>query len=145
MSSFGERLIEARKRQHLTQFELAKSAGVTRSGISGYETEGKFASYDVLIRLARALGVSTDYLVGADNSTGWQKRAHVAETLYNLELLYDRADAPQKAALDALLDEVDDFLTPLFTRPDMSNLSAAGDLLQAARRMMERGEDGEQQ
>ena len=41
MSIFGERLIEARKRQHLTQVELAEKIGMSRSGIGGYEKEGK--------------------------------------------------------------------------------------------------------
>ena len=136
MSIFGERLIEARKRQKLTQSELAAKAGVTRSGISGYETEGKDASYEVLIRLAKTLGVSTDYLVGLDNMAGWKNRTHVAEAVYNLEALYDRAQDAQKAALDALLNEVVEFITPFFDSPETANLNAAEDYFNAMRRMM---------
>ena len=141
MSIFGERLIEARKRQKLTQSELAQRAGVTRSGISGYETEGKDASYEVLVRLARALGVSSDYLLGLDDTAGWQKRAHVAEMFYNLEALYERAQTPQKAALDALLDEVDDFLTPVFDAPEAVNPTVVTEFFHAARKLMERSSD----
>jgi transcriptional regulator with XRE-family HTH domain len=133
MSIFGERLIEARKRQHLTQIELADMIGMSRSGIGGYEKEGKDASYEVLVKLVRALGVTSDYLLGIDDNAGWMNRTHIAEKFYDLELLYDRADSAQQEAIDAVLGEVDQILARVMEAPEAVNLAALYDLVKAMR------------
>lgn len=133
MSIFGERLIEARKRQHLTQIELADMIGMSRSGIGGYEKEGKDASYEVLVKLVRALGVTSDYLLGIDDNAGWMNRTHIAEKFYDLELLYDRADSAQQEAIDAVLGEVDQILAHVMEAPEAVNLAALYDLVKAMR------------
>lgn len=48
----------------MTQLQLARSLGVTKSVISAYESSSRFPSYDVLIRIAALFHVSTDYLLG---------------------------------------------------------------------------------
>lgn len=139
MSIFGERLIEARKRQHLTQVELAEKIGMSRSGIGGYEKEGKDASYEVLAKLVRALGVTSDYLLGIDDNAGWMNRTHVAEKFYDLELLYDRADSAQRSAIDAVLDEVDQILARIMEAPEAVDMDAVRDLARSMRVLMENG------
>ena len=136
MSIFGERLIEARKRQHLTQIELADMIGMSRSGIGGYEKEGKDASYEVLVKLVRALGVTSDYLLGIDDNAGWMNRTHIAEKFYDLELLYDRADSAQQEAIDAVLGEVDQILARVMEAPEAVNLAALYDLVKAMRMLV---------
>ena len=136
MSIFGERLLEARTRQRMTQAVLAERAGVTRSAIGGYEKEDKDASYEVLVRIARALGVTTDFLVGADDNAGWHGRSGVAEKFYNLELYYDRASDEQKEAMDGLLNEVNKFLVPFLAEPDAGRLGHLRDVLTDVRRLM---------
>ncbi len=136
MSIFGERLIEARKRQHLTQVELAEKIGMSRSGIGGYEKEGKDASYEVLAKLVRALGVTSDYLLGIDDNAGWMNRTHIAEKFYDLELLYDRADSAQQEAIDAVLGEVDQILAHVMEAPEAVNLAALYDLVKAMRMLV---------
>ena len=136
MSIFGERLLEARKRQRITQGDLADRAGVTRSAIGGYEKMGKDASYEVLVKIARALGVTTDYLLGLDDNTGWHKRTGVAEKFYDLELLYDRASDEQKAAMDGLLIEADKLLSIFMASPDVVKLGHVRDILADTRRLM---------
>ena len=133
MSVFGERLVEARKRQHVTQNDLADKIGMSRSAIGGYEKEGKDASYEVLVRLVRTLGVTSDYLLGIDDSAGWTGRSHVAE---NLELLYDRAEDAQKPQIDAILDEVDQILNRLMQAPEEANLRAVYNLVRAVRQLV---------
>ena len=142
MSIFGERLIEARKRQHMTQADLAEKVGMSRSGIGGYEKEGKDASYEVLVKLARALGVTTDFLLGIDDSAGWVGRTHIAEKFYDLELLYDRADEAQRPAIDVVLGEVDQILAWLMEAPERVKMSAVSDLLHSVRILLE-GDNGE--
>jgi len=141
MSIFGERLYEARRRQRITQGDLADRAGVTRSAIGGYEKMGKDASYEVLVKIAQALGVTTDYLLGMDDNAGWHKRTGVAEKFYDLELYYDRAPDEQKATIDSLLVEVDKLLAFFLASPDTARLGHLRDLLADARRLMGDGNE----
>lgn len=54
-----------RRQRNLSQIELAKMLGVSKSVISSYENSIHLPPYDVLVRMAGIFGVSTDYLLGA--------------------------------------------------------------------------------
>lgn len=64
MVNFGDILKNLRTNAGLTQTELAKKLGVTKSVVSYYELQERTPSPDVLIRLAEIFHVSTDYLLG---------------------------------------------------------------------------------
>lgn len=55
---------EQRVQLRLSQAELAKRVGVSRSTIAMWETGGSQPDNDALRRIADILGVSTDYLLG---------------------------------------------------------------------------------
>ncbi len=61
---FGMRLKELRKEHNLTQEELGKKIGVTKSSMSLYEKGEREPSKDSLMKMADIFGVSIDYLVG---------------------------------------------------------------------------------
>lgn len=61
---FPERLRLARARRELNQEALAKRANLQPSAISHFETGTRKPSFDNLRRLADALEVTTDYLLG---------------------------------------------------------------------------------
>src|ERR1700761_4283881 len=61
---FSERLRTAREKRSLSQTELAEKAGFQPSAISHFETGSRAPSFDNLKRLADALNVTTDYLLG---------------------------------------------------------------------------------
>lgn len=61
--AFGERLAAARRQAGLTQRDLAGRAGVTLNSIWRYETGRRPENYDVLARLAEAVGASVDFLL----------------------------------------------------------------------------------
>ncbi len=63
-SSFDERLRAARESRQLSQGALAARAGLQASAVSHFETGTRKPSFDNLRRLADALRVSTDYLLG---------------------------------------------------------------------------------
>ena len=63
-SEFGRRLVELRKERGITQVELADKIGSTQRAISHYETVAEFPPANVIVDLARALGVSADQLLG---------------------------------------------------------------------------------
>jgi transcriptional regulator with XRE-family HTH domain len=61
---FPERLKAARDLRGFNQDQLAERSGLQSSAISHFETGNRKPSFDNLRRLADALGVSTDYLLG---------------------------------------------------------------------------------
>lgn len=52
--------------QNITQEQLAKRIGVTKSTVSAYESSVRYPSYTVLLKLASVFSVSTDFLFGKD-------------------------------------------------------------------------------
>lgn len=67
MHRLGERLRELRKKQGLTQVQVAERLGISKAVVSSYEAASRYPSYDVLIKLATLYGVTTDYLLGLDH------------------------------------------------------------------------------
>lgn len=64
MSKFSENLKMLRKRENLTQTELAQKIGVGRSAISMYETGDREPDFIVLEALADTFNVDMDFLTG---------------------------------------------------------------------------------
>lgn len=63
-NSFSARLKSARESRGLSQGDLARISGFQPSAISHFETGGRSPSIDNLRKLANALQVTTDYLLG---------------------------------------------------------------------------------
>ncbi len=68
MVEFGDKLRKLRKERNLTQKQLASLIGVKNSVISFYEVGERTPSLEVMIKLSKALHVSTDTLLGIDKS-----------------------------------------------------------------------------
>lgn len=64
---FGYRLRELRENKELTQTQVAKRLGLSKTTISGYENNIKTPSLDVLVKLSTLYGVSSDYILGLEN------------------------------------------------------------------------------
>lgn len=62
----AERIAALREQRHLTQAELAKRLGVTRSGVNAWELGISVPSTQYLVELAALFGVSTDFLGSSD-------------------------------------------------------------------------------
>jgi transcriptional regulator with XRE-family HTH domain len=67
-SVFSDRLRRAREIRELSQAELASRAKLQPSAVSHFETGTRQPSFDNLRRLADALMVSIDYLLGRSDS-----------------------------------------------------------------------------
>ena len=61
------KLIEIRAKRGMTQAELAEVCGVSQKTISALEVDRRNPSYDLLIRLTKALNVTADELIGSSN------------------------------------------------------------------------------
>lgn len=102
--SFGSNLQSLRELRGLTQAELGKRAGMAAASISHFETGQRTPSLESLVKLADALGVSVDVLLG---------RAPV-ESSANLDPIFMQA-----ARADArTLDTVRRVMEALLRKPD---------------------------
>lgn len=82
--AFPERLRIARTTRKLSQEELAERAQLQPSAISHFETGTRKPSFDNLRRLADALAVTTDYLIGRvdemeDTATADRVHRHLSQ------------------------------------------------------------------
>lgn len=68
MVEFGNRLRQLRKDRKLTQQQLAELIGVKNGVISFYELGDRIPSPEVLRKLALALHVTADYLLGIERA-----------------------------------------------------------------------------
>ena len=62
----GQRIFEMRTQFGWNQVELAKRLGVAKQTVSNWENENIQPSIEMLIRISKLLGVTTDYLLGLD-------------------------------------------------------------------------------
>lgn len=62
--SLADRIKSLRERSELTQAEIARRLGVSRSGVNAWEMGLSVPSTQYIVELARNFGVSTDYLLG---------------------------------------------------------------------------------
>ena len=70
METIAQRISRARRHLNINQKELAKKANITEASLSRYENGIREPKSAVLTRLAEALEVSTDYLLGlSENRT----------------------------------------------------------------------------
>lgn len=65
---FGERLIAAREVRELSQAELAQKSGLQAAAIGHFERNRRKPSFANVRALAKALSVSSDYLLGRAKS-----------------------------------------------------------------------------
>lgn len=69
---FARRLREARERQGLNQAQLAQRADMQPSAIAHFEADRRKPSFENVRRLAQALGVSADYLLGVQTTLAFR-------------------------------------------------------------------------
>lgn len=64
---FGLRLRKLREAKHLSQSDVASRLNVSRSTVSGYESNTTTPSLEQFTRLAILYNTSLDYMMGLDN------------------------------------------------------------------------------
>lgn len=65
---FGKRLKELRKANGYTIEQFAELVGISKSSLGYYENTDRLPDVEVLARIADALNVSADYLIGRTNT-----------------------------------------------------------------------------
>ena len=64
----ADKIKELREANHWTQTQLAKKLNITRSSVNAWESGLSAPSTQYIAELARILKVSTDYLLGLNNT-----------------------------------------------------------------------------
>lgn len=82
--TFGERLLEYRNREGLSQEKLAEKVGVTRQTVSKWETNQSVPDFDKIIPLCEALEISTEELIKGEKE---EKNAELEEIKQEKERL----------------------------------------------------------
>jgi len=77
--TLGERILILRRRQDMTQQQLAKEAGLNKNTIARLEQGNlKDLGGRLVAKLAQALGTSTDYLLGLTEESGVESETNPA-------------------------------------------------------------------
>ena len=98
--TLGEHITTLRKKNKLSQQELGKLAGTSGDLVGRYERDEVKPSIEVVIRLADALGVSLDFLVG---KTELELDKEALKRLEQISLLPEEEQAQLYRVVDALL------------------------------------------
>jgi len=102
---FKDRLKAARELRQMKQSELAERAKLPPSSIAHFEAGSRKPSFDTLRRLANALEVTTDYLLGRVDEPGL---AEAGDPLYrDMGRLTDRDREIAKEFLEMLAKKAD--------------------------------------
>lgn len=103
--TFGERLARLRKEHGFTQVELAEKVGIIQVLVSDYERDRIRMHAEMVVRFAKALGVSSDELLGLKRTrtNGAKLSSKVRRRLEQIEKL----PSPHQRAL---LKTIDTFL-----------------------------------
>lgn len=67
---FSKRLKEQLNKKGMTQKELAEKIGTTEASVSRYVSGQRIPKASVVFKIATAIGVSTDYLLGMEEKEG---------------------------------------------------------------------------
>lgn len=111
--TMGERIKELRKKNGMTQTDLAKELGVTKGTISTWETGSRSPSFDVLDQLCGMFHASMDYLMGRTDVNSYNEitdpdaeqlgKWTVKQDLTEYALKYARLDEYGKQAVESLI------------------------------------------
>ncbi len=103
---------QLRDKNGFSQSDLADKSQVSRVMIGKYERGEAIPSIDAAKKIADALGVSLDYLVGETSQTSFDKRT--LERIQELELL-------EESKKQTLYDLIDTYIRDCKTRKAFSN------------------------
>lgn len=101
---FGARLRDLRKARGFTQAELAEAIGSSQRMIAYYETQGGTPAAPLLLKLARALSVKADELLGLKRDRRPDSAAPQDLRLWRKLKRVERLPASQRRTVVQLID-----------------------------------------
>lgn len=101
--SMGERLRELRLKRNLSQEDVARHIGITRSAYSHYEINNRQPVYDTMIKLASFFHVSLDYIIGGNAPNQTHESSEAAnDSKEILKLINDMSREQRKQSIGLL-------------------------------------------
>lgn len=98
--AMGERIAEARKAQGLTQVQLAQALGVAQQVVASYEVGRHRIPSSFLPRLARALAMPVEELIGEEAQRS--KRGPAPKLLQQVERIQRLPKSKQRFVMEML-------------------------------------------
>ncbi|WP_239614285.1 helix-turn-helix domain-containing protein [Cohnella mopanensis] len=102
--NMGERLRELRLRRKISQEEVARHIGITRSAYSHYEINNRQPVYDTLIKLAAYFDVSLDFIIGGSQSKAKNELSVTPDTKEILSLFQHMNHEQRKKSINLITD-----------------------------------------
>ncbi len=100
MLNIGDKIIQLRKQHNLSQSDLAKNIGASRTIVGNYERNTNTPSIEILLKIAKVFNVSIDFLVGEGKLSNYDK-----EVLKRIEDI-EQLDNDTRSKLFFLIDNV---------------------------------------
>ncbi len=85
----SQRIKDLRLTRGWNQVELAKKLNVTKQTVSNWENDNIQPSIEMLVRLSRLFGVTTDYLLGLDEIPRLNAEGLSHEVIGHISLLIE--------------------------------------------------------
>ena len=85
----GQRINKLRTAKGWSQVELAKRLRVAKQTVSNWENDNIQPSIEMLVRLSKIFGVTTDYLLGLEDVPRLSIEGMPASVVAHLELLIE--------------------------------------------------------
>lgn len=83
----GRRIYEIRKKNKLTQSELAERVGISLSFIGHIERGNRVASLETVVKIANALGVSVARIIPHNHSIDYDKLKSALDNIVSMLLV----------------------------------------------------------
>ncbi|WEK55773.1 MAG: helix-turn-helix transcriptional regulator [Candidatus Cohnella colombiensis] len=103
----GERLRALRLKRKLSQEEVARHIGITRSAYSHYEINNRQPVYETLIKLAAYFEVSLDHIIGGTPTGQLQSPPDIPnsqKTRELLDMLKPLSEDQRQKSIDLLIE-----------------------------------------
>ena len=85
----GQRICELRTAIGWSQVDMAKRLGVAKQTVSNWENENIQPSIEMLVRISKLFGVSTDYVLGLEQIPRLSIEGLPDEVVAHIKLLID--------------------------------------------------------
>jgi len=100
--NMGERLRALRLQRKISQEEVARHIGITRSAYSHYEINNRQPVYETMIKLAAYFNVSLDYIIGGTSPPPGHPVSSDDREL--LSLLQDMSQEQREKSINLITD-----------------------------------------
>lgn len=110
MESLGERITRLRKKSNLSQKELADKTNLTEATLSRYENDLREPKGEVIVKIANALDVTTDYLLGRTDEINVKKENKNTSDEKEIEKIIDELLQQDDLMLCGQIADEDDLI-----------------------------------